>query len=123
MTETSTGCAAQAGKYLTFMLGKENYGIPVLKVREIIRVCDITQVPRMPQYIKGVINLRGKIIPVVDLCARFDLAQIDTADRLCIVVVHVLMEIGGETQMGFIVSAVDEVLNIASEKIEATPDF
>lgn len=115
--------AAQAGKYLTFVLGSEHYAVPVLKVREIIRLCDITPVPRMPEHIRGVINLRGKIIPVTDLRLRFDLACAESTDLTCIVVVHVAGAGNTPILIGMIVDAVDEVVNIAGGDIEATPDF
>lgn len=112
-----------AGKYLTFVLGRESYGIQVLKIREIIRFTDITPVPQMPDYVKGVINLRGKIIPVIDLRVRFSLATAETTEQTCIVVVRVELASGITTQMGLIVDAVEEVINIAATDIEATPDF
>jgi purine-binding chemotaxis protein CheW len=115
--------AAQAGKYLTFVLGSEHYAVPVLKVREIIRLCDITPVPRMPEHIKGVINLRGKIIPVTDLRLRFALAQAAATELTCIVVVHVAGAGNSQILIGMIVDAVDEVVNIAASDIEPTPDF
>lgn len=114
---------ATAGKYLTFMLGKEFYGVGVLKIREIIRLVDITAVPQMPEYIKGVINLRGKIIPVVDLRIKFGLSTIETTERTCIIVVQVNMSAGSNPQMGLVVDAVEEVVNLANSDIEATPDF
>lgn len=124
MSTTATAhTAAQAGKYLTFLLGAEHYAVPVLKVREIIRLCDITPVPRMPEHIKGVINLRGKIIPVTDLRQRFSLAQADATDLTCIVVVHVAGAGNSQILIGMIVDAVDEVVNIAGNDIEPTPDF
>lgn len=124
-TETivEVGVKAKPGKYLTFVLGEEYYGIPVLKVREIIRLVPITLVPKMPDYIKGVLNLRGKIIPVVDLRQRFGLPGIKDTERTCIVVVQVEMKDGLKTPMGLIVDAVEEVLNISSGEIEPTPDF
>jgi len=112
-----------AGKYLTFVLGHESYGIAVLKIREIIRLTDITSVPRMPGYIKGVINLRGKIIPVVDLRLKFGLGSADTTERTCIVVVQVSSSTGVPTSMGVVVDDVEEVANIAAADIEETPDF
>ena len=114
---------AEAGKHLTFMLGDEYYGIPVLTVREIIRMLDITAVPRMPDYIRGVINLRGKIIPVIDLRIRFGLSAAESSARTCIVVVQVKAANGVVTQTGLIVDAVEEVANIAQGEIEDTPDF
>src|SRR5882724_693170 len=111
-----------AGKYLTFNLQAESYGIDVLKVREIIRVTAITAVPQMPAHIRGVINLRGKIIPVMDLRVRFDFAATN-ADQNCIVVVQVKLPDGKNTQMGLIVDGVEEVINIAEADIEETPNF
>ena len=115
-----------AGKYLTFMLGSESYAIPVLKVREIIRLTSITTVPQMPAYIRGVINLRGKIIPVMDLRLRFGFATVDsaeTAEKSCIVVVQVKNATGQITAMGLVVDAVEEVAQVAAGDIEETPDF
>ncbi len=112
-----------AGKHLTFVLGRECYGVPVLKVREIIRLCDITPVPQMPDYIKGVLNLRGKIVPVADLRIKFKLVSAKNTDLTCIIVVQVSLP--GKTQaiMGLIVDAVEEVVNISAVDIEPTPDF
>lgn len=112
-----------AGKYLTFVLGRESYGIRVLKVREIVRLVPITAVPNMPSHIKGVINLRGKIIPTVDLRIRFGLAEVETSDQTCIVVVQVDTAKATKLQMGLIVDAVEEVIHIAPADIEETPDF
>lgn len=113
---------AKAGKYLAFALGRETYGVEVLKIREIIRMTDITTVPRMPDFIKGVINLRGKIIPVIDLRIRFALASAELTERTCIVVVQVALH-AGHLQMGLIVDGVEEVLNVGAGEIEGTPDF
>jgi purine-binding chemotaxis protein CheW len=114
---------ASAGKYLTFVLGRESYGIAVLKIREIIRLLEITPVPRMPDYVKGVINLRGKVIPVVDLRVRFGLSHTDNTERTCIVVVQVNLPSGAKPLMGLVVDAVEEVLNLVDKDIEETPDF
>jgi purine-binding chemotaxis protein CheW len=123
-SETAPAAArAQAGKHLTFMLGQEYYGIPVLTVREIIRMVGITTVPRMPEFIRGVINLRGKIIPVLDLRLRFDLPVSDATERTCIIVVQITQPSGAKAQLGLIVDAVEEVVNIAASDIEETPDF
>jgi purine-binding chemotaxis protein CheW len=120
----ATGVASRlAGKYLTFILGRECYGVPVLKVREIIRLCDITPVPQMPDYIKGVLNLRGKIIPVADLRIKFKLASDKNTDLTCIIVVQVLLPDKTSTLMGLIVDGVEEVVNLAASDIEPTPDF
>ena len=112
-----------AGKYLTFALGGESYAIPVLKVREIIRLTSITTVPQMPDYIRGVINLRGKIIPVMDLRLRFGFAGAANTEQNCIVVVQVKNLGGQATAMGLVVDAVEEVAQIAAVDIEETPDF
>ena len=123
LTADSAPIQSLAGKFLTFTLGNELYGVPVLKVREIIRMVDITVVPQMPAYIKGVINLRGRIIPVVDLRTKFGLAGAETTERTCTVVVQVRLASGATIQMGLIVDGVEEVLNIAKGDIEETPDF
>lgn len=118
-----TAVGSTAGKYLTFKLGQESYGIAVLKIREIIRLTDITTVPQMPSYVKGVINLRGKIIPVADLRVRFGLAEAAHTQHTCIVVVQVTLPAGGKVQTGLVVDAVEEVINIAQNEIEDAPDF
>jgi len=94
-----------------------------LKVREIIRLPTITTVPQMPDYIRGVVNLRGKIIPVMDLRRRFGLAEAAQTEQNCIVVVQVRNAAGQATQMGLVVDAVEEVAQIATADIEETPDF
>ena len=122
-SSVSKASKVAVGKYLTFVLGHEAYGMPVLKVREIIRLCELTTVPKLPDYIKGVINLRGKIIPVVDLRVKFALVDTQNTEHTCIVVVDVVMPEKGPAQMGLIVDAVEEVVNIASADIEPRPDF
>ena len=112
-----------SGKYLTFKLHRESYGIEVLKVREIIRIIDITAVPQMPEYVRGVINLRGKIIPVMDLRRRFGFGAAEATEQTCIVVVQIRMEGGKALQMGLIVDGVEEVTNIGAGDVEPTPDF
>ena len=112
-----------AGKYLTFTLGREYYGIGVLKVREIIRIMDVTSVPQMPPYIKGVVNLRGKVVPVVDLRIKFELVDTGMTERTCIVVAQLRTASGGSALIGFIVDGVEEVVSIATEDLEPTPDF
>jgi purine-binding chemotaxis protein CheW len=110
------------GKYLSFALGNEEYSIPVLKVREIIKIMDITAVPQVPAYVKGVINLRGKVIPVVDLRLKFGFAAQPYSERTCIIVVEVVLATGPR-MMGIIVDHVSEVLNVAADEIEPTPEF
>ncbi len=122
--EPSTGRVHQlAGKYLTFDLHGESYGVNVLKIREIIRLTSVTAVPQMPDYVRGVINLRGKIIPVMDLRLRFGVPEAASAEHTCIMVVQVRLVSGQTTQMGLIVDGVEEVLNIAASEIEETPSF
>jgi purine-binding chemotaxis protein CheW len=111
------------GKYLTFALGEESYAVDVRKVREIIRLTDITFVPQMPACIRGVINLRGKIIPVIDLRVRFGLASAATTDKTCIVVVQIQTGTSLRRETGLIVDNVEEVMNLGASEIEATPDF
>lgn len=112
----------RAGKYLVFHLGREHFGIRVVNVREIMGMLDITAVPHTPHYVKGVFNLRGKVVPVIDLRLRFQMPPIEYGPRTCIIVVS--LEIKDETvPMGLIVDGVSEVVNIAEGDIEAPPDF
>jgi purine-binding chemotaxis protein CheW len=117
-----TATSSLAGKYLTFALSGEEYGLPVLKVREIIRMLDITPVPQVPAHVKGVINLRGKVIPVVDLRLKFGFAEQGYVERTCVIVVDVAMP-SGCAMMGVVVDAVSEVVNIGAEDIQRTPEF
>ncbi len=116
------GMKGLGGKYLTFTLGKEEYGVGILKVREIIGMMEITAVPHTPPYIKGVINLRGRVIPVLELRSKFGLAHQEYDERTCIIVVEV--QSSTETvQVGMIVDSVSEVLTIPEEDIEPPPAF
>jgi purine-binding chemotaxis protein CheW len=112
----------RAGKYLTFQLVQEEFGIGVLKVREIMGLQEITAVPQTPAHVKGVINLRGKVIPVIDLRLKFGLPQGEYSQRTCIIVAQVQGE-SGPIQMGVIVDGVSEVLSLTGTEIEDTPDF
>ena len=112
----------KGGKYLTFTLGREEYGIGILKVREIIGLLEITSVPRTPDHIKGVINLRGKVIPVISLRSKFGIPEEEPTDRTCIIVVEI-GGTGGAIPIGIIVDSVSEVLNIPGEDIEPTPNL
>jgi purine-binding chemotaxis protein CheW len=114
---------AKAGRYLTFSLGAETYGLPVLNVREIIRLCPITPVPRMPDFIKGVINLRGTVIPVLDLRAKFQMPEAIYGDRACIIVVQLRNATGGSNLIGAIVDTVEEVVQLNDPQLESAPDF
>ena len=122
ITKTATTTSATAGKYLTFVLGKEEYGIQILKVREIMGLQEITAVPQTPAHIKGVINLRGKVVPVIDLRLKFGLAAADYTQRTCIIVTQVRAE-SGAVLMGIVVDGVSEVLTLGGSEIEDTPDF
>jgi purine-binding chemotaxis protein CheW len=113
---------ARAGKYLTFHLINEEFGVRVLKVREIMGVQEITAVPQTPSHVKGVINLRGKVIPVVDLRLKFGLPAAEYNQRTCIIVVQVQGD-SGPILMGVVVDGVSEVLNLTAAEIEDTPDF
>ncbi len=110
------------GKYLTFSLGKEEYGISILKIKEIIGMMPITSVPQTPEFVEGVINLRGKVIPVVDLRLRFEMEPREYTERTCIIVVEVEGE-SGNVLIGNVVDSVSEVLNIKAEEIEDPPTF
>ncbi|MEM1012795.1 MAG: chemotaxis protein CheW [Planctomycetota bacterium] len=119
---TPDTAASAGGKYLTFALGNEGYGLEILMVREIIKYMDITHVPRTPEYVRGVINLRGQVISVVDLRAKFSMPSAEATDETCIIVV----ECGGKdgqpkVTTGVIVDRVSEVLSIADEQIEPAP--
>ena len=112
----------QEGKHLTFALGSEEYGIPILKVKEIIGLMEITHVPQTPEFIKGVINLRGKIIPIMDLRLKFKMNEKDYNERTCIIVVDVLTN-DTKRQMGIVVDTVSEVVNIQAAEIEPPPQY
>jgi purine-binding chemotaxis protein CheW len=112
----------RAGKYLAFHVGPEEFAISVLGVREIMGIQDITAVPHAPPYVKGIINLRGRVVPIVDLRLKFQMPSTEYTARTCIVVVNVGVERGG-VLMGVIVDAVSEVVNLAANEIENAPDF
>lgn len=110
--------ATRAGKYLTFYLDREEYGIGILRVREIIGLLPITAVPRTPDHVCGVINLRGKVIPVISLRRRFEMPDVESDEQTCIIVVQ-----SGETTLGIVVDRVSEVLDIGGEDIVDAPAF
>lgn len=132
MTETATATSQNAGassvgiqlagKYLTFKLGDEEYGLEILKVQEIIQMQSVTKVPRTPDYVRGVINLRGKVIPVVDLRKKFGLDSTKDTEKTCIIVVQIRIS-EGVIVMGIIIDEVKEVLDIKADNIEETPSF
>lgn len=112
----------KAGKYLTFALGKEQYGLEILKVREIIGYMDITAVPQTPDHVKGVINLRGQVIPVIDLRAKFGMDTAEITEQTCIIVCEIK---SGKRNFstGIVVDNVEEVLDIDGQDIEEAPQF
>ncbi len=114
---------AQTGKYLTFLTGGEGYGLPVLKVREIMKVMEITAIPQVPAYVRGVINLRGKVIPVIDLRLKFGMPACDATDQTCIIVVEAAARASRQSMVGLLVDGVSEVLNIQAAEIEQPPAF
>jgi purine-binding chemotaxis protein CheW len=114
---------ARPGKYLTFTLAGETYGLPVLGVREIIRLCPITPVATMPPHIRGVINLRGKVIPIVDLRVRFGLPAAPDHDRTCIIVAQVAAAAGGVRPYAAVVDGVADVATLTEADIAPPPDF
>jgi purine-binding chemotaxis protein CheW len=120
--KTKESIAEKGSKYLTFKLADEEYGIGILKVKEIIGMMPITLVPQTPQFVKGVINLRGKVIPVLDLRLKFGMGLIDYTERTCIIVVEITHE-SGPVMMGIVVDSVSEVVQIRSEDVEETPTF
>jgi purine-binding chemotaxis protein CheW len=122
MDQSVKAMANQEGKYLTFSLAGEEYGIGILKVKEIIGMMPITTVPRTPVFVMGVINLRGKVIPVVDLRLKFGMEEMAYTERTCIIVVEIKGQ-GGSVLIGIVVDAVSEVLNIKGNDIEDTPTF
>lgn len=114
---------AGPGKYLVIRLGGASYGVPVLSVREIIRLCPVTPVANMPAHVRGVINLRGRVIPLVDLRVRFGLPLLADDDRTCVVVAQVAAAAGGTRPYGVIVDGVEEVASFGDHDLEPVPDF
>ena len=111
-----------AGKYLTFVLSDEVYGLEILKVQEIIGIMKVTVVPRTPEFVRGVINLRGKVIPVIDLRLKFGMESVENTERTCVVVVQVAGD-AGTVIMGVIVDEVSDVVDVHAKDIESAPKF
>lgn len=126
ITSLETGSVVEAdhrgGKYLTFALGDEQYGLEIIKVREIIGFIEVVSVPRMPSYIRGVINLRGHVIPVIDLRRKFNMTSKEVTEQTCIIVVEVNTH-DRVARYGIVVDQVQEVLDIPSGHIEDTPNL
>ncbi len=118
MEAIATNKQTTEGKFLTFALEKEEYGVEILKVKEIIGLMDITTVPQTPGYMKGVINLRGKVIPVIDLRLKFSMPESEYTEETCIIVVEV-----GASLIGIVVDSVSEVMYIKGDEIEDAPSF
>ncbi len=116
MEQTET--IARGGKFLTFYLGEEEYGIEILKVQEIIGLMSITRVPRTPDFVRGVINLRGKVIPIVDLRKKFRMEAVEDTEETCIIVVQT-----HGVQFGVVVDRVSEVVDLKDDSIEEAPEF
>lgn len=124
VTSVDQGLAqATPGKYLTFSVAGEVYGVPVMAVREIIRLCPITPVAHMPAHVRGVINLRGRVIPLVDLRIRFGLPSAPDHDRTCIIVAQVAASAGGVRPYAVVVDGVEEVVGFTAADIVPPPDF
>ncbi len=109
---------ARGGKFLTFFLGEEEYGLEILKVQEIIGLMSITRVPRTPGFVRGVINLRGKVIPIVELRSKFQMEGVEDTEQTCIIVVQTQ-----GVQFGVVVDRVSEVVDLSSDSIEDAPEF
>ena len=122
MDQAVHAMADREGKYLTFSLANEEYGIGILKIKEIIGMMPITTVPQTPEFVKGVINLRGKVIPVLDLRRRFGMEAMNYTERTCIIVVE-MAGASGHIMIGVVVDSVSEVLSIKADVIEETPAF
>ena len=122
LTDSKSIKGGKTDKFLTFNLGGEQYGLEILKVREIIGIMDITRVPRTPEFVRGVINLRGKVIPVIDLRNKFGMPMVQDTEHTCIIVVDLSFE-NSSLLMGIIVDSVSEVLDIDVDDIEDTPIF
>lgn len=124
LSDALGGGGDKENKFLTFRLGQEEYGVEILKVREIIGIIDVTPLPQTPDYVKGVINLRGKIIPVIELRAKFTLPTVEYTEETCVIVMEVSEgEESEQFQMGVIVDSVNEVLDISQNQIEPAPRF
>jgi purine-binding chemotaxis protein CheW len=120
--DTQVAAIAKPGKYLSFTLGGEVYGLEILKVQEINGIVDVTRVPRTPDYVRGVINLRGRVIPVIDLRAKFEMERVENTERTCIIVVQ-LDRGDGHATVGVVVDDVSEVMTITEEQISPPPEF
>ncbi|MCK5682385.1 purine-binding chemotaxis protein CheW [bacterium] len=110
-------------KFLTFSLANEEYGINIMQIKEIIGMMPVTVLPQTPEYVKGVINLRGKVIPIIDLRCKFNLEQVNPTERTCIIVIETENDEQIQTLVGLIIDGVSEVVNLKREEIEAAPNM
>jgi purine-binding chemotaxis protein CheW len=118
-TPKKAEAAGRGGKYLTFFFGEEEYGIQILRVREIIGLMPITEVPRTPEYVRGVVNLRGKVIPILELRLRLDLPRVEATEETCVIVVQA----GTDQMVGLIVDKVSEVIDISTDEVVDAPSL
>ena len=116
------GLAGLGGKYLTFRLANEEYGLQIMKVQEIIGMQPVTHVPRLPPYVRGIVNLRGRIIPTIELRAKFGLERVADTEKTCIIVVEIMAR-SGKVSAGIIVDEVAEVLDIGAGEVSGAPEF
>lgn len=124
LVSTESKASVETGQYLTFMLGGETYALGILNIREIIQYGELTEVPMMPKFIRGVINLRGRVVPVIDLSARFNRSATQVSRRTSIVIIEMEQNDPADTQsIGVVVDAVNEVVDIMSGDIEPPPSF
>ena len=116
------GLAGLAGKYLTFRLANEEYGLQIMKVQEIIGMLPVTSLPQLPRYVRGIVNLRGRVIPTIELRAKFGLERIADTEKTCIIVVEITAPTG-KVSAGIIVDEVAEVIDIGAEEVNGAPQF
>ncbi|MEW5800572.1 MAG: chemotaxis protein CheW [bacterium] len=122
LEKSNQSLTGKEGKFLTFTLARQEYGLEIMKVKEIIGAMEVTAVPQTPSYVEGVINLRGKIIPVINLRLKFGMEFLQHTDRTCIIVTEINGK-SGTIPMGMVVDSVSEVLHIKVEEMEITPNF
>ncbi|WP_085315935.1 chemotaxis protein CheW [Derxia lacustris] len=113
--------APPTAQYLRFALGREHFALPIESVREILELAELTPVPLMPAFLRGVMNLRGVVVPVIDLASRFDLGNTVATRRSCVVVVELPGSETGTRVLGMLVDSVSEVVDLAADRIEPTP--
>jgi purine-binding chemotaxis protein CheW len=126
MTQTATQNDFGSGgpqKFLTFSLAGEEYGINIMKIKEIIGMMPVTVLPQTPEYVKGVINLRGKVIPIIDLRCKFNLEQVEPTERTCIIVIEAEDNAQVQTLVGLIIDGVSEVVTLKGDEVEPAPNM